>query len=1290
MQLVRSIAGCASLWIASGGAAAWAQRDPFRAVETAGVPPMRVFTARDTGVATMAWSAAQDRAGTLYFGCDTVVSYDGDRWREQKMDPTYLVRGLDVGPNGRIWAAGENQIGWFEPASQDRLEYHSLMAHLRPGQGELGDVWRVYAQGEDSAVFVARERILRWDGKAIESWDYPGMHLLWSTRTATSIYVHYPPVGLLKFGGGGPSVLVPASVIGPADVRWLDDSGKDWLLLTSQGFKSLHGDTCTPLNTEASAFVRANTPTCAARLQDGSLAIGTLQGGIAVADPSGNLLRIFNTRSGLPANQIYALFVDRDGALWGMGPSHIIRLAMRSGTSVYGRESGYPPGGCDALAESSGDIYVASHSDIYRLSPDATSGGAGQFIPLGLTSSRFYCLQSIPEGLAVGQVHGMGLYSGKEIKPVLRVDDAVFHISASKAHPGRILVSHLDKVLSVDPVTGISTVVADSLPDYADSIVDEPSGRVWMATPSRGVFVAGPASTKSERPDSRLGLVSPEGPAFVARAGGTVVALTDGAAFYLSPKTGIFLPVAGIPPGKPSAVSNPDSNGSIWAALAPDMGGHSPRLGKITATPAGAEWTPQSVEGLAGIGSLLALHMTGAAGREELWITGTESLLCAGPPALSRHKPPRSPVIRAWVPEADGRRGEIGGALPYSTHGLHIEYSSLDYAMRESERFQTMLGGAESQWSAPTDSADRDISGLREGGYDFKVRLVTDSGDAGDPAFLHFEIAPPWWRTPVARAAFVLVLAIGVLALLRFRTNSLKRRALLLERMVMQRTQELQKANAAKTEFVASMSHEIRNPMGGILASALELSAAPLGPEQQRLVTTIRSCATFLASLVEDVLDFAAIEAGAYKVALSPFNPREVLENVVRMLEPRAAGARMTASADPTLPNRIVGDAARIQQVIVNFAANSLKFGGKSVGLTARSDGGHVVFAVDDDGFGIPADEQKNLFIRFSRLKSARNSAIPGTGLGLAVSRALAERMGGSVGFTSKAGLGSIFFLRIPLEACAAADLESGGFNARGSRALVVEDVAYNARALGLMLGRLGFEVEYAFDGADALVRLSLATYRAVFLDCNIPKANGIEVATRYRAAEAPGKRALLIATTALSTTEDRDACIAAGMDAFVTKPITPEKLVSVLTDLGGPGPITAALAIPDLPKAGEAGLTLNLIRHLADGSPESIARELAAFAASLEEAMRGVSEARASGTPAGVSSAAHRVLSLARMVGAQQLSASATDIQDFASAYTDAELDDEIAKLVMHAKELDEALGRLREAVPLNPSLAS
>jgi hypothetical protein len=468
------------------------------------------------------------------------------------------------------------------------------------------------------------------------------------------------------------------------------------------------------------------------------------------------------------------------------------------------------------------------------------------------------------------------------------------------------------------------------------------------------------------------------------------------------------------------------------------------------------------------------------------------------------------------------------------------------------------------------------------------------------------------------------------------------------------------------------MSHEIRNPMGGILSSALELSHEPLSPGQQELVATLRGCALFLSSLVEDVLDFAAVEAGAYKISHSPFSPAEILGNVLEMLEPRAAGARLDVAVDPALPARLLGDGARIQQVMVNFTVNALKFGGKTVSLSARSEGGQVVYMVVDDGVGVPAEEQKNLFLRFSRLKAARTAAIPGTGLGLAISRTLAERMGGSVGYSSTPGQGSAFFLRLPLEA--ASEPAAGPAMATGGgRVLVVEDIAYNARALGRMLRDLGFEVEFASDGEKALAQLVSAAHRIAFLDRDIPGLDGAEVARRFREMEPAGARVLIFATTADSRPELLAQCLAAGMDACITKPITPEKLHALLLSYGCVSQPPARPA--EEPADRRVGcLDLRLVLRGAEGSPEG--SELSNYVAALDESLEAVAQAYASAERPEVSAAAHRVLSLSKMVGAAALAGTAADIQEFAPVYTAAELAAEIATLERQAAELKRALG--------------
>jgi hypothetical protein len=228
MPLLRSIASSFCLGLSAACAAAAQGNEPTEWQKgTEGMPPLRVFSERETGFRTMAWSAAQDETGIMHFGCDTLVSFDGERWRQEDMDPTYAIRGLDIGPNGRIWVGGVNQIGWFDMGAQGRLVYHSLMPRLPAGIPDLGDVWRVYAEGGDRALFVARERVLRWDGRQFTSWSFPGMRLLWSIRTRKSIYLHFPPLGLFEIGPDGPKLVVPASAIGTLEMRWMDDSAQD-------------------------------------------------------------------------------------------------------------------------------------------------------------------------------------------------------------------------------------------------------------------------------------------------------------------------------------------------------------------------------------------------------------------------------------------------------------------------------------------------------------------------------------------------------------------------------------------------------------------------------------------------------------------------------------------------------------------------------------------------------------------------------------------------------------------------------------------------------------------------------------------------------------------------------------------------------------------------------------------------------------------------------------------------------------------------------------------------------
>ena len=235
--------------------------------------------------------------------------------------------------------------------------------------------------------------------------------------------------------------------------------------------------------------------------------------------------------------------------------------------------------------------------------------------------------------------------------------------------------------------------------------------------------------------------------------------------------------------------------------------------------------------------------------------------------------------------------------------------------------------------------------------------------------------------------------------------------------------------------------------------------------------------------------------------------------------------------------------------------ANALKYAGGPVRLSAdvpAGSPGEIEFAVSDLGAGISEADQATLFSKFTRLPGAQRSEVPGSGLGLASCRLLADLMGGSVGVESRPGHGARFYLRLPMVA-ATVPAEPAHLSLANTSVLLVEDANYNAWAASAVLAKLGLACERARTGEEAVRLFTEKRYNLVLLDRNLPDMDGTEVARKIRALEADGPRAILLAVTAYCTPQDRALCLDAGMDAFVGKPLTPEKLVRKILIAAGP-----------------------------------------------------------------------------------------------------------------------------------------
>jgi two-component system, sensor histidine kinase len=559
-------------------------------------------------------------------------------------------------------------------------------------------------------------------------------------------------------------------------------------------------------------------------------------------------------------------------------------------------------------------------------------------------------------------------------------------------------------------------------------------------------------------------------------------------------------------------------------------------------------------------------------------------------------------------------------------------------------------------------------------------------------------------RLGVALSVFLFALCVVFAGLSMRQTRRLQLRQQALEDLaghLREARREAEAASEAKSVFLANMSHEIRTPFQGLLGMLSLLRETGLQPRQSEHLRVATESADHLLAILNDILDMSQLESGRLTLNPAPLELRVLLRQVEALMRPQAMGKALTLhfDAEPAVPEWIVADGTRVKQVLFNLLSNAIKFSDRgSVALDVQLDAGppeRLAFVVTDTGVGMDGQTQARLFRRFSPGDPTPQRRHGGTGLGLEISRNLARMMGGDITVQSRPGEGSRFRFELPLKRPAAAPAQPpvrspAAAATRPLTVLVAEDHPVNRQYLASLLETLGHGAHFVPNGREAVAAVQRQRFDLVLMDLHMPELDGIGATQAIRALPDRAAATLpIVALTADAFQETRERCLLAGMNDFLSKPVSPQDLAAALRRLYGQEAADAAHAVPAVPAtplAPDPGLIdVTAVQAALKGlSPERLGALMAQFLDSGPQTVAHLRAAVRDGQPLALRVHAHAARGAALNLGLAALAQTAQALHEGAShlpAHEIAHLVQRFEDLVPRTRAAAQVAGLIRPA---------